>query len=233
MGKLTEINQEFIDTIKNSDNSDVSMSLEFNAAMDRYKIFIENFFIDKKDSMTKIYDIIKTNAMPYNVVQVVDVLKSLSMYSDYFVGLLEFANKVVSLRDTDDINTDSIQNLLGNVSEKDKEFMESIFGGERNPVTSSKLGTAVLNVESFIQILENIKNFRLAANKIVNVADTNNSEKYKISVNCGICIFMTSMSTFVCKCLQEVVHTYEEIMSSIKERTPVGGVQETKKYQLF
>lgn len=228
MGTLKEINELFIDTI-----SDGTYTSRFDKLISEYSEFINNFFVDKKDSICKIYNIIKDNSMPYNKVTIVDVPAALTMYSDYYNGLVEFADKVTCLKDTDNIDSSSIQNVLSAVSTKDSEFINSIFGGERNPQKEVSINEAMLSVEAFLKIKEMFGRFATEVQRLSNIIIENDCSKYDNEVTTGIRIFLISNSTFICNALQEVVHAYENIMSSINSRTPVSGVQKPETYQLF
>lgn len=199
----------------------------------KYSEFIKTFFSGRESEIKRIYEGIRNNSYPFNKIRMIDVNMAIHCYSDYFTGLLQFANKISDLRDSDSIAPESVSNTLGMVRDKDKAFVDSLFGGDRNPCAVVDLDTAMVTVEAFIQLDSNFDEFILATKSITNDAAVSNSKKYNNQVMDGIRVFVSSIGYYNFNCLSEIVKTYLNIVDSMTSRTPANGDKEVETYQLF
>ena len=199
----------------------------------KYSDFIKAFFCGKEDDIKKIYEGIRNDSYPFNKITMIDVNMAIHCYSDYFTGLLQFASKISDLKDSDSVNPESVSKTLEMVKSKDKAFIDSLFGGEMNPSTTTDIDTAMVTVEAFIQLDKNFDEFVLVTKSITNDATVSNSTKYNSQVLEGLRIFVLSFGYYNFRCIKEIVKTYTDIINSMTTRTPASGVKEVETYQLF
>lgn len=198
-----------------------------------YSDFIKTFFCGRENEIKKIYEGIRNDSYPFNKITMIDVNMAIHCYSDYFTGLLQFANKISDLKDSDSVNSESVSKTLEMVKSKDKAFVDSLFGGEMNPSTTTNIDTAMVTVEAFIQLDRNFDEFVLVTKSITNDATVSNSTKYNDQVLEGIRIFVSSFGYYNFRCIKEIIKTYNDIIDSMTSRTPASGVKEVETYQLF
>ena len=199
----------------------------------RYSEYIKLFFCDKEDEIKGIYQSIREDIFPFNKITSIDVNMAMHCYSDYFKGLIQFAKKVADLKDTDDIDPVSVANTIATVKSRDKDFIDSLFGGERNPEITADIDTSMVTVEAFIQLSKSFDEFDLVMHTITLDATKSNSKKYNEAVLDGLKVYAISVGYYNYRCLNEITQTYMKITNSMKSRTPAGGVKEVETYQLF
>ncbi len=237
MDKLESIDQIFkdfeneISTITGCEYDKISAAT--SKLFRSYSEYIKSFFCDKTDKIKEIYQSIREDKFPYNKITIIDVNMAIHCYSDYFTGLLQFAKKIADLKDTDTIDPSSVTSTIDNVKTRDRDFIDSLFGGERNPVAEVNIDTSMVTVEAFIQLSRNFDEFDLVTHTITKDASVSNSKKYGNAVLDGLKAYATSIAYYNYRCLTEIIHTYNDITESMKYRTPAGGVKEVKTYQLF
>ena len=90
-----------------------------------YSDFIKTFFCGRENEIKKIYEGIRNDSYPFNKITMIDVNMAIHCYSDYFTGLLQFANKISDLKDSDSVNPESVSKTLEMVKSKDKAFVDS------------------------------------------------------------------------------------------------------------
>jgi len=102
--------------------------------MEAVKSVIRSFFVNEQESIQKIYSIIKTNSMPWNKINGIDLDLAYHLYIEYFEGFSTFVNKVVSLTDDDTVSVEHVRKTVETAKKVNEEFIHDIFRGEKNPV---------------------------------------------------------------------------------------------------
>ena len=152
---------------------------------------------------------------------------------NFQVANVEVQKVSIDGMDSDSVNLESVSKTLEMVKSKDKAFVDSLFGGEMNPSTTTNIDTAMVTVEAFIQLDRNFDEFVLVTKSITNDATVSNSTKYNDQVLEGIRIFVSSFGYYNFRCIKEIIKTYNDIIDSMSSRTPASGVKEVETYQLF
>ena len=201
---------------------------EFN----NFSNLIKEFFVGKEEQIKNIYNIIRNNSLPYNRIKIVDVNMARHLYNEYLEGLKEYADKYTSLREGDNIDKEAISNMTNRVSERDTEFIDSIFGGEKNPEAEADIDTAIKNVETLIDIDGDFSKFISISNEICNKVISANTGSYTDAIDEGLKVFFKSISYYNFKCIKEIFETFEKIEESIQTRTPAID-KEVPQYQIF
>lgn len=230
--KLNVIHEELCGNIANETDIE-SMFKLFEQETCIYFEIISSFFLGKKDEIKKIYDSLKNNMFPYNRISSIKLDVAMYDYSNYSNGMIEFIRRTTDLKDTDEVNKDSVRNTIDSVRSKNDDFVESIFDGRLNEVCDMDLDSAMKNVEILIDVEPTLSKYVNIGKQIKSSILSNNSEKYKEEILDSMKIYTISILQFYYKCLIEIFNTYEKISTSMKSRTPAGGVKEIPKYQLF
>ena len=218
---------------KSADMVTMDFSNEFNKEIGKYSVAIQTFFTGKEDEIKFIYKSIRENSFPYNRVKCYDINSALIQYKDYFAGLVEFINKIIDLRDTDNIDPSAIQSTIAKINNRDKEFICDIICGSKNELEEMDINDAMKNVETLIDINSTFDDYKNMVSNSCNIVDKNNCTKYANEIKAGLRVFITSIACFNSKAISEVIKTYDKIHQSIQSRTPVKGVVEIPKYQMF
>lgn len=199
-----------------------------------YQELIRSFFTGKEDEIKSIYDSIKNNDYPYNKIQDIDIAYAENTYSQYLEGLMEFVNVTTKLKDTDTVPVDKVRDTINTVANKDKSMLSSLFGGDMNPVIDMSIDVAMKNIEVLINIDGDFSksidgcNSVLVPLRLSGIPDTYHNEIFD-----AVKILFESLRTYNFKCICTIFDTFEKIHDSIQTRTPVNGVVEKPKYQLF
>lgn len=202
---------------------------EFN----EYSDIIQSFFVGKQNEIKEIYNAIRMNEFPYNKIRFIDINMAIHMYGDYFKGMTEFIRKVTDLKDSDEVENNSIQMTIEHVQKKDTGFIDSIIGGERNPETEVDLDTAMINIESLINIYNDFDQFKELLNTLCDNISSNGSTKYANEIASSMRAFIMSFSRYNNKCIKEILITYNNIRTSMEHRVPVDGDKKIPEYKLF
>ena len=218
--------------IDSCDNASCMLSI-IKKDFEKYKHEIGFFFYGKEKEIKSIYTAIKDNSFPYNKISAVDVNFATHAYADYLEGLIQFSHKMLSLRETDEIEQTKIESTIHAVAEKDNLFIESLFGGEKNPVKEMDIDTAMKNIECLINIDNDFSHFCELGKTLCLVYEENMNDKYKIVILEGLKVFFKSIIHYNQKCVESVLSTYKDIRTSMEKRTPAHGEVEVPKYQLF
>lgn len=227
--KILNIYNTFIQDIKT--NSEYTRLTQKQFEM--YGSIIKDFFVGKESEIKNIYNSIRNNSFPYNKVECIDINNAMNLYKDYFEGMWEFVNKVCDLRDTDDVKIDNIISTITKVNDKDKEFISSILGGDRNPSQVVTLDDAMKNVECLIDIDSKLQNYIKLIDTLCCKTNTLQTQKYNEQINNGICVVITSIGFFISRCMEEIIATYDRIIKSMTSRVPSTGTPEVPEYQMF
>ena len=193
---------------------------------------IRTFFSGKQNEIKSIYKAIRFNKFPYNRVNSIDFTQLLPVYDEYLHGLIEFTEKFTKLDDDIDVDIFKIEEMIGKVTDRDAEFIHSLFNGKIK-VESMDLDNVMKNIEELITINDNFESIMNSANDIMSVICSKQSTKYDDIINKGIKVYFKSICYYNCKCIEEILKCYSRIHDSIQTRTPAGGVKEVPKYQLF
>lgn len=209
------------------------MLSEMNNNFAKHKHEIDSFFAGKQDEIKSIYQAIRTKAFPYNKIVAIDVNFATHAYADYLEGLIQFCHKVLSVKETDEIDQTKIQSTIHAIEEKDMLFVESLFGGEKNEAKEMDIDTAMKNVESLIDIYNDFTHFSKLGETLCKAYEENINDKYKNVILEGLKVFFKSVERYNAKCVDAVLSTYKDIQKSMEKRTPVHGEIKVPKYQMF
>lgn len=198
-----------------------------------YSEIIRSFFTGKDNEIRNIYQAIREQRFPYNTVHGCDVNFAIHAYKDYLEGLSVFVFKVLDLNDSDMIDINKIHETAISVMERDSEFMDEIFGGSKNPNVDMDLDSAMKNIESLLDINDNISSYIEICKRMIDIVNAHPTEVYKDVRVEGIKIFISSISNYNYKSIDSVLTTYENILNSMNERVPVKGNPVVPTYQLF
>lgn len=197
-----------------------------------YSNFIRDFFISKQNEIRGIYEAIRGNLYPYNKVSILDTNAARHMYLEYMEGMLDFINHNLDLKDTDKVDPELVQAKYNEMSELNDSFINALFNGEKISIEPNDINDAMKSVETLIDVNNDFNKFKVIISDIVNkynaVTDT-----YKGSALCGVKFFIDSVRFYNMKVIESILSSYQAIIDSMKNRTPVQGVQETPKYQVF
>ena len=200
---------------------------------DKYKNNIGSFFVGKENEIKSIYEAIRKKAFPYNKIVAIDVNFATHAYADYLEGLIQFCHKVLSLKETDEIDQTKIESTIHAIEEKDTLFVESLFGGDKNKAKEMDIDTAMKNVESLVDVYNDFSHFSQLGETLCAVYEENKNDKYNTVILEGLKVFFKSIRRYNAKCVEAILSTYKDIQKSMEHRTPVHGEIEVPKYQMF
>lgn len=200
----------------------------------RYSDVIRSFFINKEKEIRNIYSAIRNKEFPFNKIKSADVNQARHIYREYFDGMNEYVFKMTDLKSTDQINTDVLKENLTKIAERDRIFIESLFGGDKNPVVEEDLNSAMKNIEVLIDINEDFNYFRSKINEIVNKYEAvEDNSIYANSIMAGICQYADSIRLYNHKCLEAILKCYTSIIESIQVRESVIPKPTIPEFQIF
>lgn len=229
INKLIEINDEMSSRISLC----TTYSEYVNLITIEFKIYsdiIRSFFVGKQEIIKSIYLFIKNDNK--NIKDVLDINMSKHMYFDYFEGLYEYIKNLTCITSDHDIDVEDIMRKNDEIMSRDKDFINSIFGGERNEREDSSISDAMKNVELLIDIEENTFDFFI--DKITKICGKNDTfdTKYKYVIEKGIDLFVNSIRYFVFNVIIEILNSYCCVEKSIDSTAEID-VENDKKYKLF
>ena len=197
--------------------------------------FILKFFnldITNFSFITKVIFIYLFDLIPFFILILIYKKSLVEDFNIFKNKYKEYADKYTSLREGDNIDKDAISNMTNRVSERDTEFIDSIFGGEKNPEAEADIDTAIKNIETLIDIDGDFSKFISISNEICNKVISANTGTYTDAVDEGLKVFFKSISYYNFKCIKEIFETFEKIEESIQTRTPAID-KEVPQYQIF
>ena len=199
--------------------------------LDKYDAFLKEFFTSKRNELTAIYTGIKNNSYPYNELCTTDLPKITNDYSDYFIGLLEFGNKITMLRDSDEISADTISDTISKVSERDNDFVHALFDDCVDKHAS--IDKAACNLDLIKAVSESISNYKSGVISIIQKAIKNDCKKYRSQILEGLKVVAHSVISYNLDTVCDLAKTFSDIMLSMKNRTPVGGAEKPAIYSMY
>lgn len=228
------LNKDIIElqqTISSQTNHDRYIEIITNNC-DYLKKFVKDFFVGKEDEILKIYDILKRQACPYNKIKFVDVNMASHLYSEYFDGLTKYVDKLISLNNDDEISTETVKASFEKIKKADEICFKNIFYGELNPEATVNIDTAMVNIETLIDINNNFSNFINLVNSMCNKIYKNKCDKYYNSIVEGLGLFIFSICKYNFLSIIHILETWDKITDSIQTRTPVVE-KITSEYKIF
>lgn len=194
-----------------------------------YSEIISSFFIGKEEDIKNIYKLIRNNERPYNKITCSDVNIAISNYSSYFDGLYHFVSTVCGLLDTDTQVSENILGTTDKVSEKDNDFVASLFVNKE----TFNLDQAMQNVEALVDVYKNLDSYIICVVTLSNKIKENNCEKYKNEISVAYKVLVKSIRGYIANLISEILSTYSSIEESIKTRESVKGTPVAPEYQIF
>lgn len=198
----------------------------------KYKDTVTGFFTDKADEIRFIYKSIRENSFPYNKIMAADSNKARHLYLEYFEGLQQYIQKLLDLKSTDEIDKEKLENSLIQISQRDHEFVDSLYQQERNPEEEMDIDSGMKNIEVLIDVYNSADQLSDALKKYVFMVDDADPEYVKQMVS-GLKIMANSIRHFHKDIIKEILECYEKIHNSIQKRTPAMGEKVIETYQLF
>lgn len=227
---LEEIYAEYSPRIEQADPSNLVTIVE--TEFTQYKNAVTTFFTDKADEIRSIYKSIRENAMPYNKISSADSNKARHIYMEYYDGLKEYLTKLLDIKGTDEVDSNVLAGGITKVKTRDHEFIDSIYGAEKNPPEEMDLNSAMMNIEVLIDLYNNA-DFMIGDLKKFVSMHANAEATYAEQMASGLKLLAHSIRHFHKDMIKEILECYDKIHNSIQNRTPVGGEKIVEKYQLF
>lgn len=194
---------------------------------------IKDFFSSQNKNLRNIYFSLRNKKFPYNKISSFNLREAYDLYQEYFSGMKEYVDTLLDLQDSDSVDSVVVENAIKEISKKDKEFINSILGGERNSTQDMNLDTAMENVEFLIEMKNGFSTFKDDVENVDKLLVESTSENYKEQKNHGVELLKESVSYFHERAIEEAKKCYEGVLNSMKVRVPVNGIKEIPTYQLF
>ena len=112
-------------------------------------------------------------------------------------------------------------------------FIESIFGGEKNPSTEMSIDDAMKNIEVLIDIHDNFEKFIKLGKEFCSSYEQTVNDHYKEEMIAGLRVFFKSVDHYNKKCVEGITKTYQDIITSMEKRTPAKVETTVPTYQIF
>lgn len=183
-----------------------------------------------QESVHGIYESIRENKYPWNKIPEVDVSEAMSKYDDYYKGLVEYVEKVLSLTEGNEIDESTLLDALKRVSQKDEDFRKSLF--DESMVSDVDINTAMKNVEYMPHIAECVT---LMTDDVEKLKFKSRSvpQKYLNVAEKAIQIQLDSMNGIMNAVMECVKNSFDEIQTSMKHRAPAIAKKEIAEYAIF
>ena len=195
---------------------------------------ISSFFISRRDDIKNIYTAIRENKYPHNKIIFINIMTSLRMFNEYFSGLHEYAMNLAKLDSNMDISKDAIKKMVNDVEYKNSEFIDSIFGCQRNPEMSDTIDQAMMySIEQLESLKLSCSSYNEKAKSVFDCLGNKDNSKYLSEITLGLRTYTTSIGDLAYCSMREMVRTYNSIMDSMRCRVPVNGTKDAPKYKIF
>lgn len=200
-----------------------------------YRNFIKEFFSKKgeAESIIKIYRYLKENR--YNnkecCVNCVNFDESITKYTEYLDGMIEFINDVGTAckSDPESPKCTNFKEKLNTAIENDNLFIQSLFDNEEK-CEKMKISDAVYYIEYLIYFIDKMDEI---SDKCKKIEDEVN-DKYKASLyNNSYYMMRASINHFFYSVIVTVVTTYNAIIDVIDGKSCNNCEKEKPLYQLF
>ncbi len=230
---LEELENSFNSFAKKFSDEEIEKFTEYvTSEFNTYSGIIRNFFTGKEDEIKNIYYSIRTNKYPYNKIKSVDVVQSRHMYLEYSAGMTEYMLRMTDLKNTDNVNVNTLSDNIALIRERDELFILSIFGGDKNPPIDEDLNSSMKNIEVLIDTNSDFNVFKTNISNLVNKYNSTD-ELYKSVVSKAVTVYVRSVRQYIYYCMKTILNCYMDIQDSLKSRTPVTPPKETPEYQMF
>ena len=220
---LQALHAENTARINNASNGEILSILDDEIST--YKKIVTDFFVEKKDELAHIYKSINTRAFPYNRIVCEDINTTRFEYGEYCEGMIAFVNKLLELYDGVSVNPELVNTSLGNISQRDQEFINS-----SRPQEEMDINNAMKNIEVLIDIYDDFTDFH---NRVATMTEQIGKDQYSGLKETGVKILVNSIRAYNNHVIGSVLCCYDKIHESIQHRTPVSGDPETPQYALF
>ena len=233
VGSLEELDNTFNEFFSKIDSGEISKYTEYVAnEFETYSNIIRGFFTGKENEIKGIYMSIRQKEFPFNKIVSPDINEARNMYMEYFKGMTEYMFKMTELKSSDEINTDSLIGNINKIRERDRSFVESIFGGEKNPPIEDDLNSTMRNVEVLIDVNSEFGAFKSKISNLIN--EYNSSEDiYKPAISSAISVYINSIRFYNYMCIKAILNCYNAIINSIQVRESANPKPPTPEYQIF
>lgn len=206
------------DTLSVTDKKDAFVR-QLTIAIDRSKdILAVNFGATIKE----IYEGIRNNDYEGKTIQDIDVIKASEIYKEYEAGMLQFIDDIMN----SDVNqSDDNKQKLNDATNKNEEFVLSIFGGDRNPLADENVSDAMKNVEFLVDFINNIQDAFAKCNELVSKCISGENEIYD-----GCCVLYMKSYSLYAKCV--LANIFDSI-NKIQNLSKVPTSDSTPSYKLL
>ena len=206
------------DTLSVTDKKDAFVK-QLTLAVDRSKDILA---INFGSLIKEIYDGLKNNAYEGKSIQDIDVIRASEIYKEYEAGMLQFIDDIMN----SDVNQgEDNKQKLNDATNKNEEFILSIFGGDRNPLGDESISDAMKNVEFLVDFISNIQDAFTKCNELVGKCISGENEIYD-----GCCVLYMKSYSLYAKCV--LANIFDSI-NKIQNLSKVPTSDSTPTYKLL
>jgi hypothetical protein len=186
-----------------------------------YKKFIPDFFSHNgaANNIKYIYAIVGKNENPDATITCIDTIRASDIYNEYNRGMVDFVTEVIADANYNCDNIDKhgkFRDSLERANTRDKEFIDSIFGGEHNKAEEKSLSDALLNIEVLIDFIHRIDDTIKRATDVVNGVENPNSSEL---INQSIHLLYRSIVYYTYKMISTIINIYGMIDDAVKNES--------------
>lgn len=226
---LSDIHKSGIDNIKNASTSTDKFNA-FETEIKNYLNFIPEFFSETGDakSIRNIYSKMSDRRNSDKKIDFIDINQSAYIYKEYSDGMKKFISEII---ESDVVTeTSNIITNLDNAISNDSLFIESIFGGSNNVMTTDTIKDASKNLEFLVDFIPTLESYIDDANMFVERVDAL-SKVDDVTVLKTLDMYMESVSHYAHQVMENVIKTYLNIQSILSTQ-PVNVISK-QNYVLY
>lgn len=200
--------------IKNVD--DVTKELEIK--LKAFKDIIPEFFSKyaQADNIKRIYQLISSGKENNIEITCINNTNAMYKYEEYYRGMIDFINEFIMSCNINKEN-DTYKKLVSEAQNKDKNFIDSLYGGELNPPATMELSEAVQCIETLIDFIPQIDHFKTLYLDTVNNIEKDERKSNEVIIGIYI-ILLKSVQYYCYKMIDSILHTYNTILNKIDNK---------------
>ena len=212
------VTESFLDTLDRKREGYLTEDTNIESLNDELKCYhnsIIDFFSRNGESkgIRNIYESIRNKDYNESTILSPDLNISQKIYEEYVDGMVQFI-KDLDKSVTESSNTNEFSKKLSTAKERDKMFVESLFGGENNSEMELTLEEAIQNLEILIDFMPKIDMIYERCNSLKESV-TSESDLVNESLN----MLYESIGNFCYNEVRNIIDTYYSINDLFTEKT--------------
>ena len=212
------VTESFLDTLDRKREGYLTEDTNIESLNDELKCYhnsIIDFFSRNGESkgIRNIYESIRNKDYNESTILSPDLNISQNIYEEYVDGMVQFI-KDLDKSVTESSNTNEFSKKLSTAKERDKMFVESLFGGENNSEMELTLEEAIQNLEILIDFMPKIDMIYERCNSLKESV-TSESDLVNESLN----MLYESIGNFCYNEVRNIIDTYYSINDLFTEKT--------------